>query len=65
MEYQKLYTRMFNAATNALLALEELNIGRAKEILRQAQIDAEEQYISETAGLEELPEYLSGVLLQE
>ena len=49
MDYQKLYTRMFNAATDALTALEELNVGRAKEILRQAQIEAEERYISETA----------------
>lgn len=51
MDYQKLYTRMFNAATDALAALEELNIGHAKKILRQAQIDAEEAYL--TQGEEE------------
>ena len=64
MDYQKLYLRMFNAATDALLALEELNIGHAKEVLKQAQMDAEEQYISETAELEELPEASCGILRQ-
>ena len=41
-DYQKLYAKLFNAATDALDALEELNVGRVKDILRQAQIDAEE-----------------------
>ena len=36
VNYQKLYTMLFNAATDALEALEELNVGRAKDILRQA-----------------------------
>ena len=47
VNYQKLYTMLFNAATDALEALEELNVGRAKDILRQAQIDAEETYLEE------------------
>ena len=38
---------MFNAATDALDALEELNVGRVKDILRQAQIDAEETYLED------------------
>ena len=38
---------LFNAATDALEALEELNVGWAKDILRQAQIDAEETYLEE------------------
>ena len=46
-EYQKLYAKLFNAATDALDALEELNVGRVKDILRQAQIDAEETYLEE------------------
>ena len=44
-DYQKLYAKLFNAATDALDALEELNVGRAKDILRQAQMDAEETYL--------------------
>lgn len=46
-DYQKLYTAMFNAATDALEALNELNIGRAKEILEAAQKEAEERHLSE------------------
>ncbi len=45
MCYQKPYTTMFNAATDALEELDRWNIGRAKEILRTAQVTAEEQYI--------------------
>ena len=46
-EYQKLYAKLFNAATDALDALEELNVGRVKDILRQARIDAEETYLED------------------
>lgn len=46
-DYQKLYAKLFNAATDALDALEELNVGRAKDILRQAKIDAEETYLED------------------
>ena len=45
--YQKLYTKMFNAATDAIAALEDLNIGYAKNLLRRAQQDAEAEYIEE------------------
>lgn len=44
--YKKLYTRMFNAATDALRALEQGNILEAKVILTEAQQRAEEDYIS-------------------
>ena len=46
-DYQKLYAKLFNAATDALDALEELNVGRVKDILRPAQIDAEETYLED------------------
>lgn len=46
-DYQKLYAKLFNAATDALDALEELNVGRVKDILRQAQIDAEKTYLED------------------
>ena len=45
--YQKLYTKMFNAATDALCALEELNIGYAQTLLRRAQQEAEEEYLND------------------
>lgn len=48
VNYQKLYTGLFNAITDALEELEALNIGWAKELLRQAQVDAEERYLEET-----------------
>ena len=46
VDYQKLYTKLFNAATDALEALEQLNVGQARDILRQAQQEAEEEYLS-------------------
>ena len=46
-DYQKLYAKLFNAATDAQDALEELNVGGVKDILRQAQIDAEETYLED------------------
>ena len=45
-DYQKMYTIMFNAATDALNALERLDIGRAKELLVQAQLKAEGEYLA-------------------
>ena len=46
VNYQKLYTKLFNAATDALEALEQLNVGQAKDILRRAQKEADEDYLS-------------------
>ena len=45
-DYQKLYTKLFNAATDALEAVEQLNVGEAKDLLRRAQQEAEEDYLS-------------------
>lgn len=46
-EYPEPYTALFNAMTDALAALEVLNIGMAKDIMRTAQQAAEELYLSE------------------
>ena len=46
INYQKLYTKLFNAATDALEALEQVNVGQAKDILRRAQQEAEEDYLA-------------------
>ena len=46
-DYQKLYTLLFNACTDALVQLEQQNFGAAKQALIEAQQQAEEQYISE------------------
>ena len=45
-DYQKLYTIMFNAATDVLEELDKLNIGAAKQRIREAQSRAEDLYIS-------------------
>ena len=45
-DYQKMYTTMFNAATDALNALDRLDIGRAKELLMQARLRAEGEYLA-------------------
>ena len=46
-DYQKLYTLMFNAATDALELLEKLNIGAAKDRLQSAQLQAEGLYLAQ------------------
>ena len=46
-DYQKLYTLLFNACTDAIAQLELQNFGAAKTILIEAQQQAEERYISE------------------
>ena len=43
--YKELYYHLFNQITDALAALERQDFGKAKEILMQAQQDAEEKYI--------------------
>lgn len=50
-DYQKLYTKMFNAATDALEALDAWNIGLAKEFLRRAQQEAEEVYMNDESAV--------------
>ena len=45
--YQKLYTLMFNAVTDALEELERLNVGSAKALLIAAQQRAEELYLED------------------
>ena len=47
MEYREMYLGLFNAITDALEEMEKMNFGAAKERLKQAQIDAEEAYLSQ------------------
>ena len=51
--YQKLYTTLFNAVTDALEQLEQQNFGVAREFLRQAQQQTEEWSISAEESAEE------------
>ena len=44
-DYQKMYTTLFNAMTDAIENIEEANYGTAEEILIQAQQKTEELYI--------------------
>ena len=46
-DYQKMYTCLFNAITDALGALNDLNIGETRERLIRAQQQAEELYLEE------------------
>ena len=46
-DYRKLYTLLFNKITDALQALKEEKIGLAAEILRDAQVRAEDMYIDD------------------
>lgn len=45
-DYQKLYALLFNACTDAVEAMEQMNFGTAKDLLIAAQQQAEEQYIA-------------------
>ena len=51
-DYQKLYTLLFNALTDALGDLQNMNVGSARDRLFQAQIQAEELYIASGGGEE-------------
>ena len=55
--YQTLYTLLFNACTDAVAELEQMNFGTAKAILIRAQQQAEELYLSagEQAAAEPIP----------
>ena len=44
--YKEMYLTLFNAITKALRALEQHNYGEAADILRTAQRQTEERYIS-------------------
>ena len=44
-DYQKMYTTLFNAITDALEQLDAQNYGEAKEMLISAQQKAEDIYI--------------------
>lgn len=46
-DYQALYILLFNAATDAIQALEAQNPGQARDILIRAQQEAEELYIGQ------------------
>ena len=45
MDYKKLYFHLFNAATDALQAIEQQNYGQSEALLTAAQQDAEEMYM--------------------
>ena len=44
--YQKMYSLLFNAITDALAQIESQNYGDAKDMLISAQQKAEEMYIT-------------------
>ena len=44
-DYQTMYLHLFNRVTDAVSALERMNVGQAKEILINAQKEAELLYI--------------------
>ena len=46
VDYGKMYFLLFNRITDALTEIEKRNYGRASDILKGAQADAEEIYIS-------------------
>lgn len=48
MDYQRLYTLLFNSITDAIEALQAQNFGAAQEILVKAQQQAEDIYLEET-----------------
>ena len=45
MDYKKLYFHLFNAATDALRAMEQQNYGQAAALLITAQQETEEMYM--------------------
>lgn len=47
LDYKKMYFRLFNDMSRAIEALEHNNFGQAAEILKQAQLEGEEAYMSD------------------
>ena len=47
VNYQKMYTKLFNAITDAIESIQQGKTDTAKEILIKAQIETENIYISE------------------
>ena len=45
--YKKLYFKLFNSISDAIQQIKSRNYGKAEDILKKAQIDSEELYISE------------------
>ena len=55
MIYKRMYFKLFNGVSDALLALQEQNYGIAKRLLLEAQRATEELYLScETDGNENI-----------
>ena len=51
-DYQTMYLHLFNRVTDAVSALERMNVGQAKEILMNAQKEAELLYINDESSPE-------------
>ena len=45
MDYQRLYTMLFNSITDAIELIEELDVKAARDLLIAAQQKAEDEYI--------------------
>lgn len=43
--YKQMYLHLFNAVTDSLEAMEQMNYGEAKQILTAAQVECEELYL--------------------
>ncbi len=48
VDYKKLYFLLFNQISYALEAMEELDLGKAKKLLIEAHVKAEEVYLEDT-----------------
>ena len=55
-DYKRMYLTLFNGITYALSQINRMNYGRARDILKDAQKDAEEIYISGADEMDEMPE---------
>lgn len=49
-EIPRSYLRLFNAATDAITLIDEMNFGTAKAVLKEGQMMAEELFIAEQEG---------------
>lgn len=55
------YTALFNAVTDAIALLDELNFGAAKETLKQGQRLAEDLYMDETEDERKAKEWMEKI----
>ena len=50
-DYKKMYLKLFNAVTDAIMQLDSRNYGIAEQLLKNAQAECEEVFVEDKDGM--------------